>query len=323
VKDQRVYLLHAIDAVDAILRYTAEGREAFFADAKTQDAVIRNIEIIGEAVKALSDDTRALDPEVPWRRIAGMRDTDSPKTDGRGAPGVKLTNPPSTVPSALLATSLYQYLSEPPGRPVTSTAGTSCMVSPVSGPPRIASAGSVRTSRGDDYAWADAGRPHATQLTARNPATPIARILTWRSRRYAPMADMLPQGSAKVKHASHPGAESDLEHPLASREPEPVNRFTGQCRVHTSHYAPDPRPQQRTAVLVCAALLAGAGDVRIHTGEDRVLGCARHQLTPGSRRSTACRSADRNRANDGRFAPVSMCSCRNICRCLSPRLRLL
>jgi uncharacterized protein with HEPN domain len=74
VKDQRTYLLHAIDAIDAILHYTAEGQEAFFADAKTQDAVIRNIEIIGEAVKALSDDTRALDPEVPWRRIAGMRD---------------------------------------------------------------------------------------------------------------------------------------------------------------------------------------------------------------------------------------------------------
>jgi uncharacterized protein with HEPN domain len=74
VRDQRTYLLHAIDAVDAILGYTAEGQEAFFADAKTQDAVIRNIEIIGEAVKALSDDTRALDPEVPWRRIAGMRD---------------------------------------------------------------------------------------------------------------------------------------------------------------------------------------------------------------------------------------------------------
>ena len=74
MKDQRVYLLHAIDAVDAILLYTADGRDAFFADAKTQDAVIRNIEIIGQAVKGLSDDTRLLDPSVPWRQIAGMRD---------------------------------------------------------------------------------------------------------------------------------------------------------------------------------------------------------------------------------------------------------
>jgi uncharacterized protein with HEPN domain len=74
VKDERVYLLHAIDAIDAILSYTVDGREAFFADAKTQDAVIRNIEIIGQAVKGVSDATRALEPAVPWRQIAGMRD---------------------------------------------------------------------------------------------------------------------------------------------------------------------------------------------------------------------------------------------------------
>jgi uncharacterized protein with HEPN domain len=74
VKDQRVYLLHAIDAIDAIVQYTTEGPDGFFADAKTQDAVIRNIEIIGQAVKGLSDDTRSLDPVVPWRQIAGMRD---------------------------------------------------------------------------------------------------------------------------------------------------------------------------------------------------------------------------------------------------------
>jgi uncharacterized protein with HEPN domain len=74
VKDERVYLLHAVEAIDAILRYTTAGREAFFADGKTQDAVIRNIEIIGQAVKGVSDSTRALEPGVPWRQIAGMRD---------------------------------------------------------------------------------------------------------------------------------------------------------------------------------------------------------------------------------------------------------
>lgn len=74
MKDQRVYLLHAIEAIDAIVSYTKEGREGFFADGKTQDAVIRNIEIIGQAVKGISDETRLLDPTVPWRQIAGMRD---------------------------------------------------------------------------------------------------------------------------------------------------------------------------------------------------------------------------------------------------------
>jgi uncharacterized protein with HEPN domain len=44
------------------------------ADRRTQDAVIRNIEILGQAVKGLADDTRSLDETVPWRQIAGMRD---------------------------------------------------------------------------------------------------------------------------------------------------------------------------------------------------------------------------------------------------------
>jgi uncharacterized protein with HEPN domain len=74
VKDEHAYLLHAIEAIDAILGYTVDGREAFFSDRKTQDAVIRNVEIIGQAVKGISDGTRALEPEVPWRQIAGMRD---------------------------------------------------------------------------------------------------------------------------------------------------------------------------------------------------------------------------------------------------------
>jgi uncharacterized protein with HEPN domain len=74
VRDDRVYLLHALDAIDAIIEYTADGRDAFFSDRKTQDAVVRNVEIIGQAVKGLSEDARALEPTVPWRQIAGMRD---------------------------------------------------------------------------------------------------------------------------------------------------------------------------------------------------------------------------------------------------------
>jgi uncharacterized protein with HEPN domain len=74
VKDERTYLTHAIEAIDAITDYTADGQKAFFSDSKTQDAVIRNIEIIGQAVKGISEDTRALERDVPWRQIAGMRD---------------------------------------------------------------------------------------------------------------------------------------------------------------------------------------------------------------------------------------------------------
>lgn len=58
MRDERAYLLHAIAAIEAIQSYTVGGREVFLADGKTQDAVIRNIEIIGQAVKA-SRTTRA------------------------------------------------------------------------------------------------------------------------------------------------------------------------------------------------------------------------------------------------------------------------
>ena len=48
--------------------------EEFVRDTKTYDAVIRNIEIIGEAVKNLSDDIKIAYDEIPWKNMAGMRD---------------------------------------------------------------------------------------------------------------------------------------------------------------------------------------------------------------------------------------------------------
>lgn len=74
MKDGRVYLLHIRDAIDAVLSYTADGRQSFFADRKTQDAVVRNLEIIGEAAKRVSEPTRQGHGDVTWKRIAGMRD---------------------------------------------------------------------------------------------------------------------------------------------------------------------------------------------------------------------------------------------------------
>ncbi len=74
MKDDRVYLLHIRDAIQRVIEYTADGETAFFADTKTQDAVVRNLEIIGEAVKKLSKELRDANPGTPWKRIAGMRD---------------------------------------------------------------------------------------------------------------------------------------------------------------------------------------------------------------------------------------------------------
>ena len=48
--------------------------DQFENDSKTQDAIIRNIEVIGEAVKQLSDAIRTKQPTIPWKEIAGTRD---------------------------------------------------------------------------------------------------------------------------------------------------------------------------------------------------------------------------------------------------------
>ncbi|HEX4956144.1 MAG TPA: DUF86 domain-containing protein [Thermoanaerobaculia bacterium] len=69
-----LYLRHILAAIDKIERYVAVGYEEFLAQSHWQDAVIRQLEIIGEAVKRLEAGTTARKPEIPWRAIAGMRD---------------------------------------------------------------------------------------------------------------------------------------------------------------------------------------------------------------------------------------------------------
>ena len=63
------------EALQRITAYVAGMTyESFVADPKTQDAVVRNLEILGEAAKNLSDELRAKYPTVPWRSMAGARD---------------------------------------------------------------------------------------------------------------------------------------------------------------------------------------------------------------------------------------------------------
>ncbi|MCS4056783.1 HepT-like ribonuclease domain-containing protein [Salinibacter ruber] len=72
--DDLLYLDHIEERIQRIEDCAEEGQSAFEKSHVLQDAVIRNFEVIGEAVKQLSPKLRAQYPEVPWRRIAGFRD---------------------------------------------------------------------------------------------------------------------------------------------------------------------------------------------------------------------------------------------------------
>jgi len=70
-----MYLQDIAAGCDKILRFTRElSLRDLISDERTYDAVVRNLEIIGEAAKHISDDLRAQMPNIEWRKIAGMRD---------------------------------------------------------------------------------------------------------------------------------------------------------------------------------------------------------------------------------------------------------
>lgn len=73
-KEPSAYFRHIYDCIGRIKSYVQEGREAFFRDTKTQDAVIRNLEVIGQAVKDLgTDQLIASHSSIPWKQIAAAR----------------------------------------------------------------------------------------------------------------------------------------------------------------------------------------------------------------------------------------------------------
>jgi uncharacterized protein with HEPN domain len=70
-----VFLNHVLDSIRLIESYsTGLTKDEFERTAEKQDAIVRRLEVIGEAVKNLPPELRARYPQVPWRQIAGTRD---------------------------------------------------------------------------------------------------------------------------------------------------------------------------------------------------------------------------------------------------------
>ncbi|WP_319507872.1 DUF86 domain-containing protein [uncultured Methanolobus sp.] len=75
MREYKLFLTDIVEAIDEIEEFTS-GMDftEFLNDRKTQKAVVKNIEIIGEAAKNVPDEIKASYPDIPWRVIAGMRD---------------------------------------------------------------------------------------------------------------------------------------------------------------------------------------------------------------------------------------------------------
>ncbi len=73
-RDYEVYLEDILQAITKIRQYTAGLSAAGFAgDGKTLDAVVRNLEVIGEAAKTIPEAIRLQHPEVDWKKLVGLR----------------------------------------------------------------------------------------------------------------------------------------------------------------------------------------------------------------------------------------------------------
>ena len=74
-RDNIVYLRHILDAIHRIEEYTTGVKyEGFMNNNLVQAGVMREIEIMGEATKRLTNEFKEKDPDMPWKKVAGMRD---------------------------------------------------------------------------------------------------------------------------------------------------------------------------------------------------------------------------------------------------------
>lgn len=73
MKDDSLYLIHILESIERVEEYTSEGLEQFLSDKKTQDAVLRNLQILAESTQRISPELKNAHSEIDWRGISGFR----------------------------------------------------------------------------------------------------------------------------------------------------------------------------------------------------------------------------------------------------------
>lgn len=74
-RDMRLYVQDILESIEAIEEYMQTlTEEKFYKIRQVQDAVLRRLEIIGEAAKKMDEDFKSEYPDIPWKKIGGMRD---------------------------------------------------------------------------------------------------------------------------------------------------------------------------------------------------------------------------------------------------------
>jgi len=73
VRDDRDLVQDIVNRIDLTQEFVAGGRDTFMENRMMQEAVIRNLEVIGEASRSLTEELRQQHPEVPWKQIGAFR----------------------------------------------------------------------------------------------------------------------------------------------------------------------------------------------------------------------------------------------------------
>lgn len=73
MKDDRLYLDHILERIELIQQFTSDGRNTLFDSALVREAVLRCLEIMGEAARKASDDLHQQNPQIPWSKMIAFR----------------------------------------------------------------------------------------------------------------------------------------------------------------------------------------------------------------------------------------------------------